>query len=308
MANIDEVAFRESAFAWLRTRLLTQSTFTRDELAEFPFNGEIVRLTGTMTGIWRPRVLSSAISILTAFTHRDEDRPYADGIGVDGMLRYKWRGTDPNIADNRYLRKTLEERLPLIWLLGVGFKPGTQTQVFQPVFPVWLVAEEPAEHQFVVALEESQRILVQQGRIVFNEIDRRYNTQLIKTRVHQPMFRIQVLRAYQSRCAVCRLPFEQLLEAAHIKSDSEGGSAHITNGLSLCKIHHGAFDSLIMGISPDYQIHIRKDVKNTSDGPVLTHALKGMDMQPLGQIPTDKENLPSRDLLAERFEIFKRAG
>jgi putative restriction endonuclease len=306
--TLDEVAFRESAFAWLRTKLLTQSTFSRDELAEFQFNGEKFRLTGAMTGIWKPKALSSAISILTAFTHRDEDRPYEDGIGADGMLRYKWRGTDPNIADNRWLRDAMTQQAPIIWFLGVDYKPGSQTQVFQPIFPVWLVAEEPQEHQFVVALEAAQRALVHDGRIIFNEVERIYNERLVKTRVHQPMFRLQVLRAYKSRCAVCRLPFEQLLEAAHIKSDAEGGSAHITNGISLCKIHHGAYDSLILGISPDYKVHIREDVLRTQDGPVLMHALNGMNNKPLGQIPDDKANLPNPDLLEERFKRFKEAS
>jgi putative restriction endonuclease len=104
------------------------------------------------------------------------------------------------------------------------------------------------------------------------------------------------------------LPFEKLLEAAHIKSDADGGPAHITNGISLCKIHHGAYDSLILGISPDYRIHIREDVLRTVDGPVLMHALNGMNNQPLGQIPEDKRNLPSRELLAERFKKFKEAS
>lgn len=308
VATIDEVAFRESAFAWLRSKLLTQSTFSRDELAEFQFNGEKFRLTGAMTGIWKPKALSAAISILTAFAHRDEDRPYEDGIGADGMLRYKWRGTDPNIADNRWLRDAMTQQAPMIWFLGVGYKPGSQTQVFQPIFPVWLVAEEPQDHQFVVALDKSQSTLVHEGRIVFNEIERSYNERLVKTRVHQPMFRVQVLRAYKSRCAVCRLPFEQLLEAAHIKSDAEGGSAHITNGISLCKIHHGAYDSLILGISPDYKVHIREDVLRTQDGPVLMHALNGMNNQSLGQIPDDKANLPNRELLEVRFKRFREAS
>ena len=308
MSVVDQLAFRESVFVWLRARMLTQRTFTRDELAVFSFNSANYRLTGAMTGIWKPKVLTSALSIVTSFTHKEKDRPYEDGIGADGMLRYKWRGTDPNTADNRWLRDAMIQRVPIVWFLGVGYKHGTQTQVFEPIFPVWLVAEEPQNHQFVVALEEAQRTLVQNGSVKFNEIEKRYNERLVKTRVHQPMFRSQVLHAYQSRCAICRLPFEKLLEAAHIKSDAEGGSAHITNGISLCKIHHGAYDSLILGISPDYQIHIREDVLRTKDGPVLMYALNGMHNQPLGQVPEDKRNLPSRDLLAERFEKFREAS
>ncbi len=38
------------------------------------------------------------------------------------------------------------------------------------------------------------------------------------------------------------------LEAAHILADSEGGTPIVPNGISLCRIHHGAFDHLILGI------------------------------------------------------------
>jgi predicted restriction endonuclease len=37
---------------------------------------------------------------------------------------------------------------------------------------------------------------------------------------------------------------EGLLDAAHIVADSEEGPPAIQNGLSLCKIHHAAFDQL----------------------------------------------------------------
>lgn len=60
--GIDDLAFRESAFAWLRARMLVQSVFTRGELAEFEFMGQRCRLTGTQTGIWKPKSLLSLIS------------------------------------------------------------------------------------------------------------------------------------------------------------------------------------------------------------------------------------------------------
>jgi putative restriction endonuclease len=104
------------------------------------------------------------------------------------------------------------------------------------------------------------------------------------------------------------LPFAELLDAAHIKPDSEGGSARVSNGLSLCKIHHGAYDTEILGISPDLKIHIRQSVLETFDGPTLQHALKEMDGETLRQIPRDKLSRPDRELLSERFERFRAAS
>jgi len=288
--------------------MLVQPVFSRYELAGFEFMGQQYRLTGTQTGIWKPRGLNSAFSIVTAYVDRESDRPYHDGLGEDQMYRYKWRGTDPNTADNRWLRDAMTSKAPLVWFRGIGYAPGTRTQVFHPVMPVWLISEEPDQHQFVVALDEAQRNLVSGGHIQVGEIEKKYNERLVKTRVHQPLFRTRVLHAYERRCAVCRLPFEELLEAAHIKGDAEGGAAHITNGLSLCLIHHGAFDAQILGISPDYKVHISENVLKTFDGPTLQYALKEMNGETLRQIPAHHAQHPSKELLAERFEIFKKAS
>src|SRR5205823_1213194 len=44
----------------------------------------------------------------------------------------------------------------------------------------------------------------------------------------------------------------------------------------LCKIHHGAYDANILGVSPDYTVEIRLDVLEERDGPMLQHGLQAM--------------------------------
>jgi putative restriction endonuclease len=211
---------------------------TRQDLSAFPFAGGEHRLVGPQTGIWRVKEISdAAISILTAFAPDEAKRPFEDSVGADGLLRYKYRGTNPLTADNVWLRTAMERHLPLVWFIGTNYVPGTRTQVFQPAFPVWLVAEEPDEHQFVVAVDETQQAAPIGAEPSIIEITRRYNSRLIQTRLHQPLFRTAVLHAYERRCAVCRLPIAELLDAAHIRSDASGGSAKVSNGLSLCRIH-----------------------------------------------------------------------
>jgi putative restriction endonuclease len=122
------------------------------------------------------------------------------------------------------------------------------------------------------------------------------------------LFRTAVIRAYEKRCAVCRLPFTELLDAAHIRADSNDGAARVSNGLALCKIHHGAFDTNIIGISPDYVVRVRNSVLQTFDGPTLQHSIKEMDGERLRQMPRSRAERPDRDLLAERFELFGRAS
>lgn len=305
----EELAFRESAFAWIRAQQLHKPFFTREDLSQFSYGGATHRLIGLFTGIWKVTALSdSAIAISTAYVRDGLKRPYEDGEGLDGLQRYKWRGTDPNQSDNRALRQAMERNLPMLWLVGIGYVPGTTQQLFDVRYPVYLIGEEPAEHQFVVALEQDQKIIPSGEPVAVQEIVKRYNERIVNARYHQPLFRARVIHAYEERCAVCRLPFTELLEAAHIRPDSQGGSTKISNGMSLCKIHHGAYDADIIGISPDYTIHVRDSILATFDGPTLQHSIKEMDGEVLRQIPKETTSKPDRELLAERFDKFKKAS
>ena len=140
------------------------------------------------------------------------------------------------------------------------------------------------------------------------DITKRYNERVVMARHHQPLFRTAVLRAYERRCAVCKLPFAELLDAAHIQSDASGGAARVSNGLALCKIHHGAFDANIIGISPEYVVHVRESVLQTFDGPTLQHSIKEMNGERLRQLPAIRSERPDRDLLADRFDTFRQAS
>ena len=118
------------------------------------------------------------------------------------------------------------------------------------------------------------------------------------------MFRGLVIRAYQTRCAVCRLHHGELLDAAHITADSdETGYPVVSNGLSLCKIHHAAYDRDLLGIRPDFVIQINSALLVEHDGPMLKHGLQEMHNSPLW-LPIRLSEMPDRDRLAARFEAF----
>ena len=82
----------------------------------------------------------------------------------------------------------------------------------------------------------------------------------------------------------------------------------MSNGLALCKIHHGAFDANIIGISPEYVVHVRESVLQTFDGPTLQHSIKEMNGERLRQLPAIRSERPDRDLLADRFDTFRQAS
>ena len=82
------------------------------------------------------------------------------------------------------------------------------------------------------------------------------------------------MRAYRTRCAMCRLRHGELLDGAHILEDRhERGLPEVPNGLALCKIHHSAYDLNILGIDPEYRVHVSEKVLDEHDGPMLRYGI-----------------------------------
>lgn len=84
-----------------------------------------------------------------------------------------------------------------------------------------------------------------------------------------PNFRIEVIRAYERRCAICgydgRLGDDQLaLEAAHIRWHSYNGPDIIENGMALCSFHHVAFDRGAIGLSADRTVLTSSDISGSN--------------------------------------------
>jgi putative restriction endonuclease len=143
---------------------------------------------------------------------------------------------------------------PLMWFIGV--RPG----VYDALYPVTLAGEEPERHQFVLAVDETMRVGWRPGLAEASPFDptRRYAEAVVRVRLHQPVFRDRVLLAYGGQCALCRLRHRPLLDAAHIKEDSDGGEPIVPNGVAMCAIHHRAFDANVLGVRPDYKGEIRR--------------------------------------------------
>ena len=110
--------------------------------------------------------------------------------------------------------------------------------------------------------------------------------------------------AYCQVCAICRLRHPPLLDAAHIIPDAERlGEAKVPNGVSLCKLHHAAFDANLLGITPDRVVVLRQDLLEERDGPMLEHGLRAFHHQAL-TLPRRREEWPEAGLLEERWSRF----
>ena len=287
--------------AWLDQRQAEgQDTVRYDELAEFRMGDTRIPLMDRQRGIRKPANLEAALSFRTTYTPPNQVPPYQDAEGSDGLLRYKYRGEDPQHPENIALRRAFEKRLPLIWFVGIA------SGVYEAVYPVWLVADEPEQLQFVVAVDEAQRFMPNGVEVAAEQ--RRYAERLTQLRLHQPVFRARVLTAYGVQCAICRLRHADLLDAAHILPDTHpNGSPVVPNGLSLCKIHHAAYDKNILGIRPDLVVEIQRRVLDEVDGPMLRHGLQDMEGVRL-QIPRSRDSQPDPLRLTERYTEFRDAS
>lgn len=261
---------------------------TRAQLESFRYDGEELKLIDQSRGIRNPRQLAATLTILS-----QPDGPYDDAETEDGLIRYAYRTGAPDSGDNRKLRRAAELGLPLILLRGI--RPG----VFVPVFPVYVVNDDPVARCVELAVDESLRFLAAAPP---SPDTRAYAERLTRLRLHQPVFRAQVLQAYGA-CTICRLKHSDLLDAAHILSDADGGQPVVTNGLAMCKIHHAAYDRGILGIRPDLVVEIRPDVLLEVDGPMLKHGLQDVHGWRLG-LPSHAADHPSRTALQERYVNF----
>jgi putative restriction endonuclease len=268
-------------------------------LKGFEFNGETITLLGPQ-GIWKPKILEFPLSITTVY-----NGPYPDYLSKDnGFLKYKYRGSNPNHADNRGLRELIKLQKPLIYFLGIDKGKYLAT------WPVYITNDSISKLEFDVAVDDKYHINsdISQTEETEGYYRRLYITSTVKNRVHQREFRERVLRAYQNHCTLCNLRHIELLDAAHIIADKEDlGDPIITNGLALCKIHHAAFDQNIIGINPDYKIKIRHDILKETDGPMLKYGIQLLENNDL-ILPNSKRNWPDKDRLATRFDEFLKAG
>lgn len=122
-----------------------------------------------------------------------------------------------------------------------------------------------------------------------------------------PQFRSEVLRAYEYRCAVCGLDLRIRnttigLEAAHIKWHQAGGPDDVTNGLSLCVLHHKLLDLGTFMVDDALRLLVSQHVNGTGQ-------LRETLMRHHGKIlitPDHPNHRPAQKYLAwHRAQVFQ---
>jgi putative restriction endonuclease len=257
-------------------------------------------------GIFKPQQMEYLLSIKTVYPkpggrvwyddQRDVHKRIFEG---EEVVDYAFMGNNPKAADNRWLREAMENKIPIIYFLGVA--PGR----YQALLPAYVVGWDPVGLKSRIAFGRSE---LDGYEAPEDAAERRYILRSVKQRLHQAMFREAVMTAYGSRCALSGLPEPMLLDAAHIISDKDEklGQPVVPNGIPLSKIHHSAFDAHLIGIDPDYRLHVSDRLQSQTDGPML-EALKRLHGGTL-HLPSRRQDMPDRERLAVRFHAFRKAA
>lgn len=297
MFDLEEERIRRAAlFDALGDAFSRQSVLTREQLEAFDFGFGPERIIDEGGGIWNPSNYAATLSII----HK-EDSKYDDGGHGDGKFKYAYQvprnARNPTEGKNIKLRRAGELQLPIVMFVWTA--PGA----YAPVMPVYVIEDEPGALRVILATDG----LPSDAAAVESQLERRYAERTVRQRLHQAEFRSKVLRAYRERCAICELQKVPLLDAAHITPDAAiEGAPVVANGVTLCKIHHAAYDANILGITPDYVVGINSAILIEVDGPMLKHGIQEMNGRKLW-VPARTSDRPDRERLATRYEEFLQA-
>lgn len=260
----------------------------------FPFRGSRIPFLNRQKGIYRAAVQRgpAALSIQTSI-----QSPYDDVETEEGFF-YDYRAGSTDLPDNRALRAAAQTQVPVVYFFA------TRPNLYRPLYPYFVTDDFPGE----------RRVFVRPGKLIGpmeepdpvpidNPAERQYVVREVKVRLHQDRFRGAVLVAYRDQCTICRLKEVRLLDAAHITPDSApAGDPLVSNGLSMCTLHHRAFDQNLVAISPDYEVRVSRRLLDDDDGPMLD-VLKGFHATRI-HVPARKALRPDPERLASRFESF----
>lgn len=304
--SIDDALVRVAAFEHVRRLTETHDQLTAAELKPgFVFGGQRIPLVNPQRGIFKPQRMRFLLSIKTVFPkaggkvwYDDQREVHRQIFEGDETIDYAFMGQNPDAADNRWLREAYENEIAIIYFLGIA--PGR----YQAFFPTFIAGWDREALRARVSFGLAPTTL----EPPVDRLERRYAVRMVKQRLHQATFREAVIAAYDGRCALSGLPEPLLLDAAHIIADGHEhlGQPVVTNGIPLSKLHHAAFDAHLIGIDPDFCMHVSGRLLNQNDGPMMD-ALKGLNGLKI-RLPHRAKDHPDRDRLAQRFALFKRAA
>ena len=307
MAEGPDIALRKEVFEQVNRLSELHGCLTSQMLRDgVTIDGQRMPIVNPQRGIFKPRRMRYLLSIRTVVPnpggkiwYEDQRRAHVQIFASRESVEYDFMGTNPDAADNRWLREAYENGIPILYFLGVA------PRRYRVLCPTFISGWDPHRCKARVIFGSAG------GNTIYDVpelAERRYALQITKRRLHQDIFREAVLEAYEEKCAISGLPEPRLLDAAHIIEDKDEalGQPIVPNGLPLSKIHHAAFDAHLIGIDPDYKLHVSDRLLCKHDGPML-ESLKALAGSKL-RLPRNERHHPARHRLDIRFEKFKKAA
>ena len=134
-----DTLMRMTAFEHVRRLSEVHDHLTATELKPgFVFQGERIPLINPQRGIFKPQQMRFLLSIKTVFPrpgarvwYDDQREVHRQIFEGDETIDYAFMGQDQDAADNKWLREAFQNRIPIIYFLGIA--PG-RYQAMLPAF------------------------------------------------------------------------------------------------------------------------------------------------------------------------------
>ncbi len=140
-----------------------------------------------------------------------------------------------------------------------------------------------------------QKVTLDNAMPVVAEEQARYGAeQVVKPRLGQSGFRVEVIEVYHRRCAVTGEKTLPVLDAAHIKPYTEQGPHDTRNGILLRKDLHTLFDRGFITVTGDYFIEVSKKIKENYGNGREYYAFHGKQLM---NTPDSIDDKPAIDYL-----------
>jgi putative restriction endonuclease len=186
--------------------------------------------------------------------------------------------------------QTTEQTLQLAGHNGIAahVRPANEgrevTVAVHPDFLLWYVQDGQTLHDVdedanevsgLIEASPEEEAGVVAGASTPEQLARRVQLVEIMRAFRDARFRPLVLQAYGNRCAVCGTALK-LVDAAHIVPVSDRrGTDDVTNGIALCRLHHGAYDTGLLGVQSNYRVVVNPDAASRLQAVRLDAGLEG---------------------------------
>ncbi|GAA2120214.1 hypothetical protein GCM10009759_68880 [Kitasatospora saccharophila] len=176
---------------------------------------------------------------------------YPDDLSESGAL-YHYPSTllpGRDLAEVNATKAAATLQLPLFVI--------TQRGPLRGVHLAWVEGWEDESSLFLVRFGETPPVQLldrdrseeQPFRLEGNRRRKRSGT--VVDRPDQARFKIEVFRRYGAHCPLSGIVIPQMIEAAHLRGDADGGTSDARNGLPMNAALHRAFDAHLFAINPD---------------------------------------------------------